>query len=130
MDQVMMQVAIAVRQRATCARLSVGCVITDVHRLQVLSFGYNGNVRGGPNECDSDEVGSCGCLHAEENALIKLTSPIDEMVMFTTTMPCLMCSKRIVNHGRIKLVYYDLAYRLRDGYELMEAAGIMVRRID
>ena len=61
--------------RSTCKRLQVGCVIASEDYRKILAMGYNGNASGLPNECDSEEVGKCGCLHAEENAVINCDSP-------------------------------------------------------
>ena len=69
--EVYMRMAEELAKRSTCARLQVGTVLTDASLEQVLAIGYNGNVRGFPNRCDSDEVGRCGCIHSEMNALVK-----------------------------------------------------------
>lgn len=122
----MMGMAELVALRSTCARAQVGVVITDVSMRQVLSYGYNGNWAGGPNECDGTGVGACGCIHAEENALIKLSSDAHELRLFTTVSPCLMCAKRIINQGRITRVHYGQPYRDGSGLELLPKAGIRV----
>lgn len=123
MVQVMMDAAALVAQRSTCARAQVGVVIADITLHQILSFGYNGNWAGGPNECDGTGEGACGCIHAEENALIKLASSF-EARLFTTTSPCVYCAKRIINQGRIKHVYYAERYRDPSGLVLLGEAGI------
>ena len=115
--------------RSTCKRAKVGCVITSWDYNEVLSIGYNGNYKGGPNTCDNDEVGACGCLHAEENALIKLdyNSPVKKR-LYTTTSPCLMCAKRIIN-ANINFVLYDNQYRDTSGIELLEKNNVQVLRL-
>ena len=40
--QMMMQIAHVVKMRSTCARLQVGCVISNLELTQILSMGYNG----------------------------------------------------------------------------------------
>jgi len=85
----------------------------------VLAIGYNGNYKGGPNKCDSSEPGNCGCLHAEENAIIKLDyNDHARKRLYTTTSPCKMCAKRIINAG-IKHVVYSKLYRDREGVDLL-----------
>lgn len=65
------------------------------------------------------------CLHAEENACINCTASRDEpKVVFCTHLPCKMCAKRLVNLGGVVRVFYDRDYRLRDGLEILRAAGI------
>lgn len=123
-----MRLAIDLSNRSTCARRHVGCVIVSSDNQRVLAIGYNGSWKGGPNACDSTEPGNCGDLHAEENALIKLdyNDPVSKK-MYTTTMPCLMCAKRIINSGIGEVIYLE-AYRNTEGVELLEKAGIKVRQ--
>src|SRR5436190_22672404 len=71
LEEVYMRMAEELAKRSTCARLQVGTVITTSDLTQVLGIGYNGNARGLPNRCDSTTPGSCGCLHSEQNALLK-----------------------------------------------------------
>jgi dCMP deaminase len=124
MTDVMMQVAHLVSDRSTCVRAQVGTVITDKGLRQILSFGYNGNWAGGPNVCDGYEPGRCGCIHAEENALIKLSSAEMDLRLFTTTAPCLACAKRIINQQRIVQVYFMGEYRDPSGVDLLKKVGI------
>lgn len=123
-----MQVAHVVAQRSTCRRLNVGCVITNLEGTSIVSMGYNGNARGLPDGCDSAEPGACGCLHAEENALLK--APYGHaLVLYTTATPCLMCAKRIINSS-VSQVYFDEPYRKTDGLELLEKVGISIEQLD
>lgn len=115
--------------RSTCKRLAVGCVITSSDYQRVLAIGYNGNAAGLPNECDSDEPGKCGCIHAENNAIIKCADPYAVKVVFCTHQPCKMCAKQLVNLGGIKMVYYNKPYRLEEGLEVLTAAGIQFGQI-
>lgn len=69
-ETIYMNLAIKLSERSTCARLQVGTVITTTDFRKVLAIGYNGNASGLHNGCDSTEVGACGCLHSEENAII------------------------------------------------------------
>lgn len=118
-DEIYVEFAKKLSLRSTCKRLSVGCVITSFDHNRVLAIGYNGNYKGGQNCCDSDEPGKCGCLHAEENALIKMdyNDPVDK-ILYTTTSPCLMCAKRIIN-ADIKKVIFNQLYRNTDGIDLL-----------
>jgi dCMP deaminase len=64
-------------------------------------------------------------LHAEENAVINCMAPRGaEKVVFTTNLPCPMCSKRLINMGGVQRVFYHLDYRIKEGLELLEQAGI------
>lgn len=127
-DRIWMDLAVSLAKRSTCSRAQVGCVIVSWDNTRVLSVGYNGNARGFPNACDLDTPGSCGCLHAEENACIKMDfSDCTAKVMYTTVSPCLMCAKRIINAGIQEVVYHD-PYRLPLGIEMLEKSAVTVRQ--
>lgn len=124
-----MDLALSLSKRSTCARLSVGAVITSPDFRKVYAVGYNGNVAGGKNDCDRHgeaAVGNCGCLHAEENAVINCdTARHHEKIVFCTHLPCIMCAKRLINLGGVKKVFYQADYRLKDSLELFEVNGII-----
>ena len=127
-EEMFMKVAEIVSIRSTCKRLQVGAVIVDPTLLYILSIGYNGNYAGGPNICDTDEIGLCGCVHAEINALVKADNRIKDKILFTTNMPCANCAKLIINSGFSK-VYYRHKYRLIVGIELLKQTNIEVHQI-
>jgi dCMP deaminase len=130
-EEVYMQFAISISQRSTCSRLQVGAVITTTDFRKVLAIGYNGNASGLPNRCDSDEPGKCGCLHAEENAVINCDSPrIVNKIFFCTHLPCTMCAKRIINLGNVKRVIFKDSYRVQDSIAMLYGVGIDVYRLD
>ena len=49
--------------------------------------------------------------------------------LYVTAAPCLECAKLIIQSGIVRVVYRD-AYRLTDGIELLERAGVAVEQID
>lgn len=126
-----MAIAHLVKVRSTCERAQVGCVVTDEDFTTVVSMGYNGNYRGGPDACDFPEKpGGCRCLHAEENALLK--APYDmtrPLVLVCTTAPCAMCAKRIANSAIMK-VLFDEDYRDPEGLHILNLAGVQAQRVD
>lgn len=125
-DDLYMNFANNLCSRSTCKRLRVGCVITSWDHNRVLAIGYNGNYARGPNVCDSEEPGNCGCLHAEENAIIKLDYNDHNMKrLYSAVSPCKMCAKRIINAGISEVVYSEL-YRSNDGITLLQNNGITV----
>lgn len=131
MDDVCLGVAWLIAGRSTCSRLKVGAVVTTWDRTQIVSWGYNGNHRGGPNSCDSDVPGQCGCLHAEDNALLKAPYQGGPYVLYCTHTPCKMCAKRIIN-ANIARVVCATEYRSQEGVELLREVGVevVVRRED
>lgn len=124
-QSIYMEMANALAKRSTCKRLQVGTVITTTDFRKVLAVGYNGNASSLPNTCDTEIPGQCGCLHAEENAVINCDSPRDTgKIVFCTHLPCKMCAKRLINLGNVKEVYYEREYRTAESKELFMHAGI------
>ena len=126
-----MRTAFNLAERSIDPRTQVGCVvISGDDNASVLAIGYNGQEKGGPNEVDSLEPGQSGCLHAEENAIIKLDfNSHKRKVMYVTVSPCLMCAKRIVN-AAIDEVVYATAYRDPVGLERLKMRGVKVRQFN
>lgn len=129
-ESIYMNLAFILAKRSTCKRLQVGTVITSTDFRKVLAVGYNGNATGLTNSCDRDEVGNCGCLHSEENAVINCDSPRSvEKVAFVTHLPCVACAKRLINLGNVKKVFYANDYRKRDSLELFKTVGIEIAQL-
>ena len=65
-------------------------------------------------------------LHAEANAITKLarsSNNSDGATIYITASPCIECAKLIIQAG-IRRVVYGEQYRLTDGIELLQKAGI------
>ena len=125
-----MRFACDLAKRSTCKRLQVGCVVVANDFSQVFGIGYNGNAKGFVNTCDSDEPGNCGCLHAEDNALLKTNvGPETAKIVFVSHQPCLYCAKRIINKGGVKRVYFQQVYRSVEGVNALRSSGIEVINI-
>ncbi len=110
---------------ATCDRLHVGAVFTDPEMTRVLCAGFNGSYSGGPNGCDSHEVGQCGCIHAEIGALTKSRDDLRGSTCFVTTQPCKMCAKVLINRGVGRVVYLE-SYRNDEGLIILRSSGVTV----
>ena len=131
-ENICMGIAVSISERSTCRRtnaqgdlMKVGCVIATPDFRKILAWGYNGNASGLPNQCDSDTPGACGCLHAEENAVINCDSPRGTLkVVFCTHLPCPMCAKRLINLGNVLKVHYLQDYRIKDSLAFFDAVGI------
>lgn len=110
---------------STCGRSSVGCVVVLPDFTEVLAIGYNGPRKGASHDtCQGPEaVGSCGCVHAEANALVRLSDRRDAMLI-TTMSPCRACADLIVNRGTITHVEYIMPYRDADGVHVLRSSGI------
>ncbi len=113
-----------------CNRRKVGALI--VKDRMIISDGYNGTPCGFDNVCE-DEHGFTYpyVLHAEANAITKVAKSNNSSngaTLYVTAAPCLECAKLIIQAGIVRLVYRD-DYRIMDGIELLQRAGIEVVRI-
>ena len=125
-EQLYMNLAWGVSLRSTCRRLHVGCVITSADFRDVVT-GYNGGAAGLVNDCDSDEPGKCGCVHAEANAVINCKLPRSvPKVAFVTDLPCVQCAKYLINLGGVERVVYHRDYRIRDSIKWFQRADIQI----
>ncbi|KAL6929986.1 hypothetical protein ACO0SA_001393 [Hanseniaspora valbyensis] len=77
-------------------------------------------------------LGTCFCLHAEENALLEAGNiRIDsDCVLYCDTCPCITCSVKIVQAG-IGEVVYSQSYNMdSESFAIFEEAGIKIRQFD
>lgn len=123
-----MQTALMWSERSKCKRNKVGCVITTEDMRQILAFGYNGPARGLAKNSCTDKEGGCGCLHAEDNAVIYVDATIPNKKAFVTVSPCKMCAQRLVNCN-VAEVFYHEKYRDESGLEILKKCGISVHQI-
>ena len=121
--EVYMRMAEELAKRSTCARLQVGTVITDSALEHVVALGYNGNARGFPNRCDSETPGACGCIHSEQNAVVKADGHLRKKVAFITASPCVMCAKLLIQ-ANVTHVFYREPYRQADGLDVLRRGGV------
>ena len=114
-------------ENSYCVRRKVGALL--VKDQMIISDGYNGTPSGFENVCEDDNnVSKPYVLHAEANAITKVarsSNSSDGATLYVTASPCMECSKLIIQAG-IKRVVYGEKYRLMDGVELLERAGIQV----
>ncbi|MDE7472836.1 MAG: dCMP deaminase family protein [Muribaculaceae bacterium] len=117
-------------ENSYCRRRQVGAII--VKDSMIISDGYNGTPSGFENVCeDADGVTKPYVLHAEANAITKVArsnNSSDGSTLYVTASPCMECSKLIIQAG-IKRVVFNELYRLADGIDLLERAGIEVVHI-
>jgi dCMP deaminase len=125
-----MKIAWNISERSYDPRLKVGAIVVSEDNTRLLSLGYNGNYRGGPNEAESDQPGQSGMIHAEVNALIKCDYNFNrKKIMYLTHAPCVSCAKLIVN-ADISSVIYDFEYRDMSGLKILRNSRIEVTRLN
>ena len=112
-------------ENSHCQRRKVGAII--VKHDMIISDGFNGTPSGFENVCE-DESGFTKpyVLHAEANAITKVArsnNSSDGATLYITASPCMECSKLIIQAGIRRVVYHEL-YRITDGIDLLERAGV------
>lgn len=112
-------------ENSYCQRRKVGAII--VKHDMIISDGFNGTPSGFENVCE-DESGFTKpyVLHAEANAITKVArsnNSSDGATLYITASPCMECSKLIIQAGIRRVVYHEL-YRITDGIDLLERAGV------
>jgi len=139
-DEYFMEITRLVARRSTCLRRRVGAVV--VKDKNILASGYNG-VPTGISHCD--EAGClreklnvpsgerhelCRGLHAEQNAIIQAAkhgTNIDGATLYSTTMPCIICAKMIINAGILRVVYEE-GYADRFSQEMVAESSLVVEK--
>lgn len=112
-------------ENSYCERRKVGALI--VKDNMIISDGFNGTPAGFENVCeDEDGLTKPYVLHAEANAITKIARSNNNSngaTMYVTTSPCIECAKLIIQSGIVRVVYSQ-KYRLTDGIDLLNRAGI------
>ncbi len=124
-DQRYLEMAQVWAKNSYCKRRQVGALI--VKDRMIISDGYNGTPSGFENICeDENGITKPYVLHAEANAITKVAQSGNSSkgaTLYVTASPCMECSKLIIQAGIKRVVFRD-QYRLRDGIDLLEEAGI------
>ncbi len=118
-------------ENSYCERRRVGALLVKDNRI--ISDGYNGTPSGFENICeDENNVTKPYVLHAEANAITKVarsSNSSDNATLYVTASPCIECAKLIIQAG-IKRVVCGEKYRILDGIELLERAGIEIEILE
>lgn len=141
-DQYFMDITHLVATRSSCLRRQVGAIL--VKDRNILATGYNG-VPTGISHCSSvgclraklnvpsgERHELCRGLHAEQNAIIQAAkhgTTIDGAVLYCTTMPCVICTKMIINAGITKVIYSE-GYADELAREMLSESGIEIVRFE
>lgn len=137
-DQYFMDITRLVATRSTCMRRQVGAIL--VKDRNILATGYNG-VPSGISHCDTvgclrerlkvpsgERHELCRGLHAEQNAIIQAARHginIDNSTLYCTTMPCIICTKMLINAG-ISTIIYAEGYADDLAREMLAETGIKI----
>ncbi len=134
-----MDIADLVSRRSTCLRRRVGAVLVKDKRM--LATGYNG-APSRTKHCDEtgclrEKLGIpsgqrhelCRGLHAEQNAFLQAAlhgTSLKDASLYSTTQPCIICAKMIINAGIKELVIRG-DYPDRMSKDFLREAKIRVR---
>ncbi len=115
-----MSIAKLVATRSTCLRRKVGAVLVKDRRI--LATGYNG-APVGIRHCEDtgclrerlsirpgERHELCRGLHAEQNVIIQAAyhgATTKGTTLYSTHMPCIICSKMLVNAGVEKIFFLN-----------------------
>lgn len=129
-DRFYMKIAVETANFSYCERKKVGAVFV---KDDVILVGYNGTIKGFPNQCEGPDGETLPeTLHAESNVFAKIMrAPISSVDgnLYCTLSPCLSCAKQIIQAGIVRFIY------LKDhsnpaGLDLMRKAGVFITKLE
>ena len=116
-DEYFMGVAVLSSKRSKDPSTTVGaCIVNKKNRI--VGIGYNGF----PYGCEDteypwgrDQSDFLNCkypyvVHAEPNAILNATCPLDDCTIYVTLFPCNECAKLIIQSGIKEVVYMSDKY--------------------
>jgi dCMP deaminase len=141
-NEYFIDLAVLASSRSTCLRKQHGAII--VRDRQVVSMGYNGTpsrithcetcFREDHNIPHGTMYELCRSTHAEANAIVQAAKhgiAIDGATIYVTGVPCLMCSRLIINAGIKEVVtgFDEHEDQMQASIELLKEAGVKWRRV-
>lgn len=138
-DEYFMRIAELAATRSTCLRRQVGAVI--VKGKKILTTGYNGAPSGLKHCLDigclreklkipsGERHELCRATHAEQNAIVQAALfgvSIQDSTMYSTTQPCILCTKLIINAGIKRIVIRD-SYPDQMSKEMLKEAKVKMQ---
>ena len=130
LDEMFLNMALIVAQRATCARLQVGAVIARHGRT--ISTGYNGAPSGEKHcECTRSDSDQCPVsVHAELNAVVFAARngvSVECADMYLTHNPCHQCCAHLINAGITRVCFSQFRRNSSGrGVNRLRIAGVQV----
>lgn len=140
-QQYYFSIAFTVAKRSTCLRREIGAIL--VKDDTIIATGFNGApaglehctettcVRTEQNIPSGEKHELCRAVHAEQNVICQAAKngiSIKGSTLYSTTAPCVICAKMIVNAG-ISTVVFSSNYANVDGLKILEEAGISIINI-
>ncbi len=126
-------------KRSKDPNTQVGCCIINESK-RIVAVGYNGMPRG----CKDDdypwdkregllnETKYAYVVHAELNAILNATTPLNGCSLYVTLFPCNECVKAIIQSGIKEIVFEDNKYEGKDfdlaAKKMLQSAKITIRQ--
>ncbi len=141
-DEYFIGIARLVSRRSTCLRRAVGTILVKDRRI--LTTGYNGApsglkhcydlgcLREELNVPSGERAELCRGLHAEQNAIIQAAYhgvPIRGSILYSTTLPCSICVKMLINAGIEKVIYLE-GYPDRLALSMLKEAKVKIMKFE
>lgn len=139
-DEYFMSLAHLSGMRSKDPNTQVGaCIVNE--RNRIVGIGYNGL----PYGCNDDEypwerdggfldTKYAYVVHAELNAILNATEPLQNCTIYVSLFPCNECAKAIIQSGIKEVVYESDKYRDTDSAKasrkMLNSAGVKLRQVD
>ena len=129
-DDYFKKIVLATRERSSCERLQVGCLLVKDNRI--VSQGYNGFLPGCPHISKVRNNHEQATVHAEQNALCdcaKRGVSCMGATVYVTHYPCIICCRLLIASG-IKEIKYIEKYKNDELVSYFcEQANINIKKI-
>ncbi len=140
-DEYFMGVAVLSAKRSKDPNTTVGACIVN-QKKRIVGIGYNGLPYGCSDELfpwdtrDSKnflENKYPYVVHAEPNAILNATCPLDDCTIYVTLFPCNECAKLIIQSGIKEIVYMSDKYNGTDSDKaskmMLDKANVKYRKM-
>ena len=139
-DEYFMGIAILSSKRSKDPNTQVGACLVNKEK-RIVGIGYNGF----PRYIDDDvfpwtdeeklsESKYAYVVHAEANAILNATTPLNNTAIYVSLFPCHECVKLIIQSGVKEIVYYSDKYNKTESNiaakKMLDAAKIKYRLFD
>lgn len=107
-DEYFTKIVLATRERSSCKRLQVGCLLVKDNRI--ISQGYNGFLPGCPHISMIRNNHEQATVHAEQNALAdcaKRGVSCNNSTAYITHYPCIICMRLLCASGVKEIKYLN-----------------------
>lgn len=74
----------------------------------------------------------CRAVHAEEASVLqaaRLGTSLEGAILYTSTFPCLLCSKKIIGCGITEIIYLE-SYPMEESLAMLRECGILIRKYE